>query len=44
MNQDINRIIDGALPGAEITLPAGEFEGPVIIAKPLRILGKNTTI
>lgn len=44
MNNDINRIIDSALPGAEITLPAGEFEGPVIIAKPLRILGKNTTI
>ena len=44
MNQDINRIIDGALPGAEITLPAGEFEGPVIIAKPLRIVGKSTTI
>ena len=44
MNQDINRIIDGALPGADITLPAGEFEGPVIIAKPLRISGKNTTV
>ena len=44
MNNDINRIIDSALPGAEITLPAGEFEGPVIIAKPLRIIGKNTTI
>lgn len=44
MNQNLNQIIDGALPGAEITLPAGEFEGPVIIAKPLRISGKNTTV
>ena len=44
MNRNINQIIDGALPGAEITLPAGEFEGPVVIEKPLRIIGKNTTI
>lgn len=44
MNQNLNQIIDGALPGADITLPAGEFEGPVIIAKPLRISGKNTTV
>ncbi|MGN0640032.1 MAG: TerD family protein [Oscillospiraceae bacterium] len=44
MNQNLNQIIDGALPGADITLPAGEFEGPIIIAKPLRISGKNTTV
>lgn len=44
MNQNLNQIIDGALPGADVTLPAGEFEGPVIIAKPLRISGKNTTV
>ncbi len=44
MNQNLNQIIDSALPGADITLPAGEFEGPVIIAKPLRISGKNTTV
>lgn len=44
MNQNLNQIIDSAPSGADITLPAGEFEGPVIIAKPLRISGKNTTI
>lgn len=44
MNENLNQIISGALPGADITLPAGEFEGPVVISKPLRITGKNTTI
>ncbi|MGN0669838.1 MAG: TerD family protein [Oscillospiraceae bacterium] len=44
MNQNLNQIIDSAPSGADITLPAGEFEGPVIIAKPLRISGKNTTV
>lgn len=27
-----------------LTLPAGELEGPVVIAKPLHIVGKGTTI
>jgi len=44
LNANINQIPDGALPGAEITLPAGEFQGPVVITKPLTVVGKNTTI
>ncbi len=44
MDKNINQILDSALPGADITLPSGEFEGPVIITKPLRISGKNTTV
>lgn len=27
-----------------LTLPAGEFEGPVLIGKPLHIIGKGTTV
>ncbi len=30
--------------GDTIQLPTGEFEGPVIINKPLRLIGKNTTV
>lgn len=41
---DINEMIVCANAGEAVQLPAGEFEGPVIINKPLRLIGKNTTI
>ncbi|MDE7361272.1 MAG: TerD family protein [Oscillospiraceae bacterium] len=41
---DIKQIIADAPPGASVKLPAGEFEGPLVISKPLRLLGQNTTI
>lgn len=41
---DIGKIIADAQPGSSVTLPAGEFEGPLVIGKPLRLLGRNTTI
>lgn len=41
---DIRQIIANAAAGASINLPAGEFEGPLIINKPLRLLGQNTTV
>lgn len=41
---DINRIIADAPAGASITLPSGEFEGPLVINKPLHLIGKNTTV
>lgn len=30
--------------GGNVTLPAGEFEGPVVIDRPLHLKGNNTTI
>lgn len=41
---DVNEIISRAAPNGEVTLPSGEFEGPLVINKPLRVRGKNTTI
>ena len=41
---DINRIVADAAAGSSVTLPSGEFEGPLVISKPLRLIGKNTTI
>lgn len=41
---DIKQIIADAPPGASVKLPAGEFEGPLVISKPLRLLGQNTTV
>lgn len=41
---DINEMIVCANAGDTIQLPTGEFEGPVIINKPLRLIGKNTTV
>lgn len=44
MSEELNRIINSARPNTEITLPSGEFEGPVVISKPLKIIGSNTTV
>lgn len=41
---NVNDFISRAAPNGEVTLPSGEFEGPLVINKPLRLLGKNTTI
>lgn len=41
---DLNQLIAEASAGALLTLPSGEFEGPVTVNKPLRLLGKNTTL
>ena len=44
MNVNLNQIIAAARPNTEITLPAGEFEGPITVAKPIKIVGTTTTI
>ena len=44
MSEKLIDIINSAAPGSVVNLPAGEFEGPVEIGKPLRIVGQNTTI
>ena len=44
MADALNDIISRAPAGGTLTLPAGEFEGPVYITKPLHIIGNNTTI
>lgn len=41
---DIKQIVANAAAGSSLTLPSGEFEGPLVISKPLRLIGKNTTI
>ena len=41
---NINDLIARANAGETVQLPAGEFEGPVIINKPLRLIGRNTTV
>ncbi|MDE6727282.1 MAG: hypothetical protein K2J80_05005, partial [Oscillospiraceae bacterium] len=41
---ELNDIISHAAPNSEVTLPSGEFEGPLVINKPLRVKGKSTTI
>lgn len=41
---DINRLIAQSSAGGRITLPSGEFEGPLIVTKPLYLIGNNTTI
>lgn len=41
---NINEIISRAAPNGEVTLPSGEFEGPLVINKPLRVRGKTTTV
>lgn len=40
----LNELISKATPNSEVTLPSGEFEGPLVIDKPLRVRGKTTTI
>lgn len=44
MAQNINDMIAQTKAGETLNLPSGEFEGPVYINKPLRIVGNNTTI
>lgn len=44
MAENINDIIGRAAAGSVLTLPSGEFEGPVIINKPLYIVGSGTTL
>ena len=41
---DIKQIVANASAGSSVMLPSGEFEGPLVISKPLRLIGKNTTI
>lgn len=41
---NVNDYISRAAPNSEVTLPTGEFEGPLVINKPLRLRGKGTTI
>ncbi len=41
---NVNDYILNAGAGSAVTLPAGEFQGPLIIDKPLRLVGKNTTV
>lgn len=41
---NIKDLIARAGAGETVQLPSGEFEGPVLINKPLRLIGKNTTV
>ncbi len=41
---ELRDIISSAAGGGTAVLPSGEFEGPVVIDRPLRLVGKNTTI
>ena len=44
MAENINDIIARTPSGGTAVLPSGEYEGPVYITKPLRLVGKNTTL
>ena len=44
MAESINDILSRTPSGGTAVLPSGEFEGPVYITKPLRLVGNNTTI
>lgn len=44
MAETINDILSRTPSGGTAVLPSGEFEGPVYITKPLRLVGNNTTI
>ncbi len=44
MAENINDIIGRTPDGGTAMLPSGEFEGPVYITKPLRVVGNNTTL
>lgn len=44
MADNINDIILRTPVGGTAILPSGEFEGPIYITKPLRLVGKDTTI
>lgn len=41
---EINDIISRTPVGGTAVLPTGEFEGPVYITKPMRLMGNNTTL
>lgn len=41
---EIGDLIARTRPGETLKLPSGEFEGPIAINKPLRIIGDNTTV
>lgn len=40
----INDILTRTPAGGTALLPSGEFEGPIYITKPLRLVGNNTTV
>lgn len=42
--EKLSTLIDRASPGGTLILPAGEFEGPVVIGKPLTIEGRDTMV
>lgn len=42
--KSLELLIAKASPDSRIMLPKGEFKGPVIISKPLKIIGENTTV
>lgn len=44
MAESLNDILSRTPSGGTAVLPSGEFEGPVYITKPLRLVGNNTTI
>ncbi len=44
MAETLNDILSRTPSGGTAVLPSGEFEGPVYITKPLRLVGNNTTI
>ncbi|MBQ9947267.1 MAG: TerD family protein [Oscillospiraceae bacterium] len=44
MAESINDILSRTPSGGTAVLPSGEYEGPVYITKPLRLVGSNTTI
>lgn len=41
---EISDLIARTAPGDMLKLPSGEFEGPIVINKPLRLVGSNTTL
>lgn len=42
--ESLQALLDQAEPGATVTLPEGEFAGPLVINKPLQIEGNGKTI
>ena len=42
--KSLELLIAKASPDSKILLPKGEFEGPLTISKPLKIIGENTTV
>lgn len=44
MAENINELLTRASSGGTVMLPSGEFEGPIYITKPIRLVGQNTTV